>query len=86
MDFTLTAQHRADDRPPSRNERGGGVEQHHVAAGNFLPDRTSRSVQHCKRRLRGDFVNRGALQAEFLGRHFVAPNLSFAHFGDTGEP
>ena len=59
------------------DQGGGGVEQYDIAAGGFLPRQYfayQRGIQSGVSA--GYVVERGALQAEFLGRDFVTMNLS----------
>ena len=66
------------------DEGGGGVEQHDVTARGFLPGQYFADQRGVASGVSAGYViERGALQAEFLGRNFVAMNLSLAHFGDA---
>ncbi len=66
------------------DEGGGGVEQHDVAAGGFLPGQYFADQRGVASGVSAGYViERGALQAEFLGRNFVAMNLCLAHLGDA---
>ena len=67
------------------HESGGGVEQHDIAAGRFFTGEHFANQLGIQSRISaGDVVKRGALQAEFFRRNFVAANLPVAHFGDSG--
>ncbi len=71
-------------RPSGGDEGGGGVEQYDVAACGFFPGQDFANQRGIKSGISaGDFVERGARQAKFLGRNFVGVHLAFADFPDA---
>src|SRR5208282_1925827 len=66
------------------DEGGGGVEQHDVAAGGLLRGQYFTDQRGVASGVSAGYVvERGALQAKFLGCDFVAMNLRLAHLGDA---
>src|SRR5208282_59867 len=66
------------------NQGGGGVEQHDIAAGGFLPGQYFADQRGVASGVStGYVIERGALQAEFLGRNCVAVNWRLSHLGDA---
>ena len=70
--------------PSSGDERGGGVEQYHVAASGFLPGQYFADQHGVLRGVSaGDVFQRCSLEAELFRCYFVGVYLAFTDFSDA---